>query len=212
LASFIILGSNVPEKIRVFVDFWNFQLEWNDRSQGQRLNWAALPTELVNRALAVTGIADYQYDGTRVYASVDMTRPTGGRLKHWLNSFIDRQPGVNVHISERRPRARPIHCRACDSHINDCPNCNQPFLKSAEKGVDASIVTDLFSLAWANSYSMAILVSSDGDFVPAVENLQAKGFKIINATWHNLGYHLARTCWASYEVDALIPSLVRPQP
>jgi len=78
---------------------------------------------------------------------------------------------------------------------------------SIEKGVDAHIVTDLFTLAWENAYDIGILVTSDADFVPAVERIQEKGIKIINATWHDYGFELSRTCWASFYLDDLIAQI-----
>lgn len=200
----------MPERIRVFVDFWNLQLAWNDRApQIAKLDWPQLPQVLVQKAMQLAGIDDYQYDGTTVYASVDVTTPDGGRHRNWLNSFLARQAGINVHISERRPRPRSIHCRICNSEITHCPKCNQQFLKAGEKGVDAAIVTELLSLAWADAYEVAILVSSDADYVPAVENLQAKGFKIVNATWRNQGHHLAQKSWLSIEIDNYFAELTR---
>jgi uncharacterized LabA/DUF88 family protein len=67
----------------------------------------------------------------------------------------------------------------------------------------------MLSLAWAEAYTVAVLVSSDADFVPAVENLQDKGFKVVNVTWHNLGHELAKRCWAAIEMDPFVPQLVR---
>ncbi len=59
----------------------------------------------------------------------------------------------------------------------------------------------LLSLAGESAFDAAILVSSDTDYLPAVEWLQARGFKVINATWANHGHELARACWASFELD-----------
>jgi uncharacterized LabA/DUF88 family protein len=199
----------MAEKVRVFIDFWNFQLLWNDHTQKRLLDWPKLPKVLVTEAMRLAGLTDYQYDGTRVYASVDMTTKEGGSLKNWLKSFLDRQAGINTYIRERRPRPKPVHCKSCDSIITDCPKCNQPFFRSGEKGVDAAIVTDMLSLAWANAYTVGVLVTSDADYVPAVENLQAKGFKIVNATWRNVGHELAQCCWVSLELDQLVAQLVR---
>jgi len=30
-------------RTRIFIDFWNFQLHWNDRLDPQRCDWRALP-------------------------------------------------------------------------------------------------------------------------------------------------------------------------
>ena len=126
-----------------------------------------------------------------------------------MTSFLDRQPGINITIKERKPRLKPIHCKECNNKISECPFCKKPLKRAAEKGIDAAVITDMFSLAWANAYSIAILVTSDADYVPAVENLQAKGLKIINAAWENIGFQLAGTCWASFHINDLIPQLTR---
>ena len=62
---------------------------------------------------------------------------------------------------------------------------------------------------WEGAYDVAILVSGDKDFIPAVEHVQAKNFKVINAAWKNRGNELAKVCWASFDIDALIGSLTR---
>ena len=56
---------------------------------------------------------------------------------------------------------------------------------------------------------MAVLVSSDKDFIPAVDYLQSKNIHIINATWHGRGHELAKICWASFELDSYAASLIR---
>ena len=67
----------------------------------------------------------------------------------------------------------------------------------------------MFSLAWENAYDVAILVTADADMVPAVEAIQDRGLKVINATWSKHGHNLAKKCWASFPIDPLIPSLTR---
>jgi uncharacterized LabA/DUF88 family protein len=84
-------------------------------------------------------------------------------------------------------------------------------MRAAEKGVDAAILTDMFSLAWEHAYDVGILVSGDGDLVPAVEKIQDRGLKVVNATWRNYGHDLAKRCWASFSIDPLIPQLTRLQ-
>jgi uncharacterized LabA/DUF88 family protein len=146
---------------------------------------------------------------TRVYASYDPASPKDTKLRGWLDSFLDRLPSFRVFVRERRSHVRSIHCAACGREFPSCPHCGQPFRQSAEKGVDTAIVTDLLSLAWEDAYDVAILVSSDADFVPAVERLQEKGFKVINGTWRGHGHQLARVCWASFEIVSLATGLIR---
>ena len=78
-----------------------------------------------------------------------------------------------------------------------------------EKGVDTAIVTDLLSLAGEDAYDVAILVSSDADHIPAVEWIQSRGRKVINATWAHHGFDLKKTCWAEIELDPLMPFIKR---
>lgn len=202
----------MTDKLRIFIDYWNLQLNWNERTDSQPLDWEKLPAALKSAAEASSGISPLQYEGSRLYASYDPANPRQGPFRGWLDSYVDRIPGYNVTVLERRSRRKPIHCRECDTKLENCPECNRPFMRSPEKGVDAAIITDLFSLAWENAYATAILVTSDRDFVPAVANIQDRGFKIVNATWKDYGHQLAKACWASFEIDSLITQLIRHNP
>ena len=78
-----------------------------------------------------------------------------------------------------------------------------------EKGIDTAIVTDMISLAWESAWDGAILVSSDRDFIPAVEFLTVKGRRVINAQFPPTGMDLARACWASINLVPHLTSLAR---
>jgi len=80
---------------------------------------------------------------------------------------------------------------------------------TVEKGIDTAIATDMISLAWEDAWDIAILVSSDRDFIPVVEFLIAKGRRVINAYFPPKGIHLARTCWSSIDLRPLLPDLAR---
>jgi len=49
------------------------------------------------------------------------------------------------------------------------------------KGDDINIATDMVGLAYENAYDTAILVSGDGDFVPAIKRVQKLGKNVENA-------------------------------
>lgn len=53
-----------------------------------------------------------------------------------------------------------------------------------EKGVDVRIAVDMLRMAHGNAYDTAILVSSDGDFVGAVEAIQELGKQVEVAYFH----------------------------
>lgn len=65
------------------------------------------------------------------------------------------------------------------------------------------MATGMISLAWADNYDIAVLVSSDKDFVPVAEFLQAKGIKVIHGAFPPKGAQLTRKCWASINVAGL---------
>jgi NYN domain len=200
-------------RARVFIDFWNFQLGWNEAASDAtvRCDWAKLPRQLVRTAddllTAAGNPAGLTLEETIVHASVNDSQE--GKLREWLTNFLDRQPSYDVKIRERKPRRRTIHCRSCGNSVGTCPNCAAPLTVAAEKGVDAALVTDLLSLAWQRAYDVAVLVSGDSDYIPAVEYVQSQGLKVINAAWPAHGHELQGACWGSFQLDTLIPVLTR---
>jgi len=200
-------------RTRLFVDFWNFQINWNSRSK-KHIDWQKVPHVLLGEAQRIISngglTGKLAFEEIRVYSSFEPAKGNDRKLKGWLQSWLDRQPGFTVSIRERKSRQKPIRCRECGHEVAQCCKCQKPYSHAAEKGVDTAICTDLLSLAWEGAYDLAILLSSDADYIPAVERLQTKKFKIINATWHGHGHDLAKTCWAHFEIDSLIPHLERP--
>ena len=198
-------------RTRVFIDFWNFTLQWRDRANGARVDWPQVPRVLLDegeKKLEVLGLTDgLDLEETLVYAS--WNPQTEGKLKGFLDSFLDKQPSFRVKARERRAKGRKIHCPDCGHENDACQNCGHAFRWAPEKGVDTAIVTDLLSLASEGAFDVAVLLSSDADHIPAVEWVQEKGLKVINATWANHGFDLAKTCWASVELDSVVPLLTR---
>jgi hypothetical protein len=149
----------VAVRARVFIDFWNFQLGWNEVSGDSRCDWRAVPRLLVHEAkgvLATTGSSDtLTVEETIVHASVNQTTET--KLSDWLTNWLDRQPSFDVKIRNRRTRKRAIYCKACGATATNCPSCQAPLSAAVEKGVDAALVTGLLSLAWRRAYDVASL-------------------------------------------------------
>lgn len=198
-------------RTRIFIDFWNFQLGWKERASGANCDWTLLPPTLITSAgslfVNVGHTEPLQLEETLLYASVDPD--TDGSLVRWLKTFIEPKPSWRVHIRERKPQTKRLHCRNCSAVTDKCPTCSKPFIGKPEKGIDTRIVTDLLSLAWQDAYDVAVLVSSDADFIPAVERIQEKGLKVVNAGWQNKGFDLKGACWANFTLDALIPGMRR---
>jgi uncharacterized LabA/DUF88 family protein len=200
------------ERVRIFCDFWNFQLNWNERTNRAQCDWRQLAQVLVEQAASLlpdVTPADLEFVEMRVYASVNPASEKDRGLAKWLDTFLNRQPGIRVFRADRSTKVKPVKCSHCQHEVANCPNCGRPYSRSIEKGVDAAMVTDLLSLAWEGAYDVAILITSDADFVPAVERLQEKGLKVVNATWKDHGFDLAKSSWASFELDKVMPKLKR---
>ena len=72
-----------------------------------------------------------------------------------------------------------------------------------EKGLDVRMATDMISLAWIDDYDIAVLVSSDRDFVPVAEFLETRGIKVIHGAFPPQGSGLTGKCWGSINVPRL---------
>lgn len=195
-------------RVRIFVDFWNFQLTvYEHASRKYRLDWKKLSPLLVNEASVLIG-QPLAFEETRVYMSYDPHRDSDRSLHSWATNTLDRFSGVAVTIRERKPRNPPF-CNNCHKPIVDCPHCGDQIARTVEKGVDTAIVTDLMSLAWEGVWDVAVLLSSDRDFIPAVELLAVKGYRIINAHFPPVGMDLARKCWARIDMIKHLKELER---
>jgi uncharacterized LabA/DUF88 family protein len=176
-------------RVQIFIDFWNLQLGWNDLLGSNpivRIPWKdLLPQTLV--AEAAKG-APSEYAGTNVYASIDPQSEKDKGLKNFLR-VMDGFPGYSVSVAERKPR-KPHSCsnEGCRLPIPDCPHCKMPLRRTVEKGVDASLITDLLSMAFDDNFDVAVLVTEDADFAPAVKYIQKKtGKKVIQAYFKRKG-------------------------
>ena len=188
-------------RVRLFVDFWNFQIGWNQwherlgATERVPIPWKdVLPSVLI--AEAAKG-QPAKFGGAHVYASVDPDNPNDKGLRSWLHHGLKGYPGYDVVVKNRKAR-KPIRCQndGCKKQITDCPECNTPIRGTVEKGVDAAIITDLLSLAFDDNYDIGILISGDADYAPAVEYIQKKTDKqIVQAYFKAHGDELRNACW-----------------
>jgi hypothetical protein len=151
-------GGKAVEKarIRIFVDFWNFQLNWNDyhKRQGTThtvpIPWKdAFPLTLVTE---VSKGEPSKFAGCHVYASVDPNSPKDRKLNKYLHHVLSSFAGYSVIVKERKPRGT-IRCQSedCRKEIVICPHCQTQLRSTVEKGVDAAILTDLMTMAFDNN-------------------------------------------------------------
>lgn len=72
------------------------------------------------------------------------------------------------------------------------------------------MVIDLIQFAIDEVYDQAILVSSDADFVPAVEFLQKRMKQVSHVGFRGQGQEIRNACWEHFYIEDLMPQLVAP--
>lgn len=188
-------------RVRSFVDFWNFQLSLRDAYAGFKIDWQKVGPVLAREAgRLVDASLPVSYEGLHVYGSFDPDKETDVKFRGWFNNTLDKMPGVHGYLAERQRKRNPPKCPHCQTTVDTCPACTKSMLGTEEKGVDTQIVTDIISLAWIDAYDVAVLVSSDRDFVPVAEFLQSKGRKIVHGAFPPKGGHLSQKCWANLSI------------
>lgn len=192
--------------VKLHIDFWNLQLSWNSyfgvRSGHApvRLGWRNLPAILVSELPTILGAGTpFVHKGTRVYASVNPEK--GGRdepLKKFLFGTLGQFTGYQVMVRDRH------------SKTDGCPHCHKEIKRTIEKGVDTSIVSDLFDGAINDAYDVAVLISNDLDFVPPVQMIQDRLQKqVVHVGFKSGGHHLRTACWGHLLLDDALAQKLR---
>ncbi len=191
--------------VLLFVDFWNFQLNWRDNMPPEEgasqpyvsLDWERLPNVLMAELPTAAGTgSSVTYKGTRIYASVSPQSGGDTRLKHFLHNVLGQMPGFQVTVKDRRNKT------------DQCPHCKEQIQRTVEKGVDTSIATELFEGAINDSYDIALLLSADADHVPAIQTIQDR----LNKQIIFAGF-VRRACWSHITLDGGVATkLKRVQP
>jgi hypothetical protein len=151
-------------KVSIFFDGQNFYRSLQRYDEALRVDYdrlAAWITNAVGGASAIFGGA-YYYVGL----SADAPPLVEGFLKG-----LELRPGYFV---KREPRVR---------RAGRCPACGGDYEYTTEKRVDTRLVADIIQYAAIGAFDVAVLVSGDDDFVPAVEAVNALGRQVWVATW-----------------------------
>jgi len=203
-------------RVRIFVDFWNLQLNWNEHHTRVgavglvQIPWKdILPTVLTTEA---SKGQPAKFAGAHVYASINPSSKKDKRLNDWMHHVLASFAGYSIEVKDRKPR-KTIRCQedTCRAEVTACPACKNPLKGTVEKGIDAAIITDLISLAFDDTYDIAVLISGDADFAPAVRYIQKKTDKqIVQAFFREHGDELRTACWDHLFFEDLMSRLVPP--
>lgn len=181
-------------RVRIFVDHSNVECSWERArtTRGSKLNWARLPTLLMDQITHMESLAGSQIDfrGISVYASTHPSPNDSQKKKsHWLQYVLDQMEGYTVKVSVRQAVEETCDQGHKSTHY-------------VEKGVDTKISCDMLSLAMRDLYDIGIIISDDADLIPSIECVQdVLDKKIIHAgfkdpTNRTSGAKIRSAAWA----------------
>lgn len=147
-------------RVRVFVDFWNYTLSLQSIDVDFRTDWSRLGPVLSRAAAELVAADDRgEYQGLNFYGSYDPNKEKDRKLVRWATNKVSSFPGVSVSMVPRQRKHSPPSCPVCYHEVTTCPACKADMRGTEEKGVDLRMATDMISLAWADNYDIAVLVS-----------------------------------------------------
>ena len=197
-------------RVMVFVDFWNFQLSVNALAPGFKVDWQQLGPVIARKSMRVVDAdALISYQGMNVYGSYDPSSKKDENLRRWASNTLNKFPGVQVTLTPRQRKRQGPACPSCHKEVSQCQTCGSDMRGTEEKGVDTRIATDMIKLAWIDNYDVAVLLSSDRDFVPVVEFLSTRGIKTIHGAFPPEGSMLTQKCWGNIRIPDVMESLSR---
>ncbi len=115
---------------------------------------------------------------------------------YYYNAILDQQKNAEKYKKQQQffeklkliPDFEVIKCRMQKDKVDG-------EIRYSVKEDDIHIAVDLVKLAYNDAYDTAILISSDGDFVPAIKAVKETGKKVENVGFKNkFSWHLKQTC------------------
>lgn len=190
-------------RLNIFIDFWNFTLLLKKHDPHFLVDWFKVASVFTRRAGIL--LETIQPDISITYQTchvIGSYGPNDVKLESWSKNTLSRIPGCRVNFLRRQKQKTAFCCTGSEHHeLINCPTCGEPMLGYKEKGVDTTIAITMLREAWENLYDIAILVSSDKDFIPAVEYLHHLSKRCIHAGFSGWGNELAAASWASLNIN-----------
>ncbi len=161
------------ERVAIFIDGSNFYHALKAAFGRASVKFDELALALTNRATDRKLLRVHYYNA----AYDQSTDPQGYAKQQAFLANLRRTPYVTLNLGrlERRHIDWPDIDVDKRRKIEEVLGQPLPEYTHVEKGVDTQLVVDMVRLAVANTYDVAVLVSGDGDFAPAVEFVKQLG-------------------------------------
>ena len=191
-------------RVSIFLDFWNFTLNLRDMDPNYRPDWFKIADVFVEKAQEV--IADGEpltLQDFNIFGSYS-NMPNDAKLRNWVTTFLPKVKGAQVKFYERKKKKSGPKCPVCHEHIDICPKCSGSMIGTEEKEVDTLIATTMLQDAWLKKFDVAIIVSADRDFIPAMDFLRDNGIRTIHAQFGTNGADLTKSCWGRFNIMGIL--------
>ena len=179
-------------RVALFFDGKNFYHGLREvQSPDYKINFSKLADWLREKTNGSVIVGSHYYTG--VEPPGQELPESAGKLEGFLK-VIQSQRGFYVH---RFPRWR---------HTDVCKRCGEQHHYTHEKQVDTSIVADMVKGAAIDAYDVAILLSGDADFIPAIKVVNNLGKQVFVATWNGIG-QAERMRGVAYDIINLVEGM-----
>ena len=181
-------------RVALFFDGKNFYTAFRKDYPNSEIDYGALAMWLTSEVSGDAG----EFAGAYYYTGYS---PSDQDVSSAFGSFLDGLELQTGYFVKREPRVpRKTTCRQCGSTEE----------YSTEKRVDTRLVADMIQLAAAEAYDVAVLLSGDQDFVPAVEAANSLGKRVYIAGWPGSGVsrELRVRCYGQINLEAGVPAFV----
>ena len=174
-------------KVALFFDGKNFYMALRRYAPALELDYNKLARWLADRVSGGNG----DFVGAHYYTGFTPPNESGSE------EFSDFLNGLEIQLGyfvKREPRVR---------RTSKCKECGFAYAYRTEKRVDTRLVADMIHFAAVNAYDVAVLLSGDQDFAPAVDAVNALGKRVYLATWpgHGVSKELRIRCYGQIRLE-----------
>lgn len=194
-------------RVMVYVDFPNFNINWRSRFKTE-IDWPALPDALLSILSSMPQLKNERllFRGAHVYDSFipyDLLALNGVSLSEARQRyFYSQRAFLEADLAGVAGYFVHVFNRTIKGSAHNPERTADGLIKSEEKGVDTSIVTDMLVHASNDVYDIAVLFSDDSDYVPAVTAAQNHFNKrIIHAGFRTYPRGISGATWDEILID-----------
>ncbi len=176
-------------RVALFFDGRNFYSGWREAAQGRRVDFAKLAKWLVFQA-GGTDLAGACYCTALDKTMHNEVDDSCQRLQGFLE-MLSNQNGFFVHTFQQK-----VGCMNCD-------HCGKENHYTSDKEADVALTAQMLQLAAVNAFEIAVLLSGDANYSPALQSLRLLGKKAHVASWGGMGVSKRIRAAAFSHIDLL---------